>query len=542
MKYFFSFLLCLCIHQTFFAQEKKASNPITGSFDVQTNYFIRDSAIGAYNIPQYDHLKFGAQGWLNLNYSNNGFDIGLRFDAFQNSNLLVPTQAYTAQGIGNWYIKKRIDKFDFAGGYLYGQIGSGIIFRAYEERPLAIDNALIGFRVGYRVTPNINIKAFTGKQKQQLSSYNSIIRGASAEGFFTLGDSTKSWTIAPGVGVVGRTFDKTTVDQMVAAVSSYTVIDSIPLQYNSYAFTAYNTLNAGPITWYIEGAYKTTDVFNNPFAIRTLADGTTSNGKLENKPGSVVYTSLGYAGKGLGITVEGKRTENFTFRTTPFETLNRGMLNFLPPMSRQNTYRLAARYNAATQELGEQAIQVEARYKPSKHFEFMGNFSHIQKLNNTVLYRERLIEGTYKTKKNSFILGLQIQNYNQQIYEVKPKAPMVKTFTVYTEYLHKFSRKRSIRLEAQHMLTHQDYGSWMFGLAEFSMAPHWIFTASSMYNYQPKKTSKINYPTCGVTYVHHSTRVMLNYVKQVEGVVCTGGICRLEPAFSGVRLNVNTTF
>ncbi|MFN9380586.1 MAG: DUF6029 family protein, partial [Bacteroidota bacterium] len=34
----------------------------------------------------------------------------------------------------------------------------------------------------------------------------------------------------------------------------------------------------------------------------------------------------------------------------------------------------------------------------------------------------------------------------------------------------------------------------------------------------------------------------LSYIKQVEGVICTGGICRLEPAFSGVRLSLNSSF
>jgi hypothetical protein len=288
---------------------------------------------------------------------------------------------------------------------------------------------------------------------------------------------------------------------------------------------------------------KTKDVFFNPFAERTLTNGEAAAGKLENKPGNIVYSSLSYAQKGLGISLEGKRTENFTFRTNPFVTLNRGIINFLPPMNRQNTYRLAARYNAATQELGEQAVQVEGRYSPKKGIEFLANFSNIQKLDKELLYREYLGEITYKKKKNSFILGVQVQNYNQRIYEVKPNVPLVKTFTVYTEYLHKFTRKRSIRVELQSMRTKEDYGSWLFGLVEYSAAPHWVFTVSDMYNYDPKKTKKaLNYPTASMAYTYHSTRVTMSYIKQVEGVVCTGGICRLEPAFSGARLTVNTSF
>ncbi len=541
--FFYPFLFLLLFTGIIQAQEQQNQGRLSGSLDATGNFFIRDTAIGAFNIPQYDYQKFGAQSWFNLNYSNYGFDAGVRFDLFNNSNLLVPTQSYTAQGIGNWYIKKQLDKFNFAAGYLYDQIGSGIIFRAFEERPLAIDNALVGVRAGYKPTENLNIKVFSGRQKQQFDLYGSVIKGISADGFFSLGDSLKPWTIAPGIGVVGRTFDKSTVDQIVSAISSYTVADSITAQYNSYAFTAFNTLNAGRFTWYVEGAYKTTDVFFDPQAKRTLSSGDVAYGKLLNKPGNIVYSSLSYASKGLGISLEGKRTENFTFRTNPFVTLNRGTINFLPPMSRQNTYRLSARYNAATQELGEQAFQSEMRYRPKKGFEILANFSNIQTLEKEKLYREMLAEFTWKKKRYSTILGIQHQEYNQRVYEVKPNAPLVQTFTVYSEFLYKFTKRRSIRMELQHMLTRQDYGSWLFALAEFSAAPHWVLTVSDMYNYDPHKTSKaLHYPTVSLAYTHHSTRLTLGYVKQVEGVVCTGGICRLEPAFSGVRLTVNSTF
>ena len=96
-----------------------------------------------------------------------------------------------------------------------------------------------------------------------------------------------------------------------------------------------------------------------------------------------------------------------------------------------------------------------------------------------------------------------------------------------------------------------DYGDWAFILAEFSMAPHWTFTLSDMYNAAPGKNSPIdengeklaiNYPRVDVFYTYKNNRFSASYIKQVEGVVCSGGICRLEPAFSGVRLTVNSNF
>ena len=172
---------------------------IAGNLEANGNFFLRDSLIGAANIPQYERQLFGAEACLYLSYSNWGFDFGLRFDLFNNSNLRNPTGSYTAQGIGRWFIRKKIHKLDISAGYLYDQIGGGIIFRAYEERSLFIDNSLFGVRLAYDLAPDWQIKVFTGQQKQQLESnrsiidtYDPIIKGLSLEGFIT-GDSTSNW-------------------------------------------------------------------------------------------------------------------------------------------------------------------------------------------------------------------------------------------------------------------------------------------------------------------------------------------------------------
>ena len=139
----------------------------SGSLQTNTNFFIRDPKIGAYNMPQYDNFKVGADAWMNLNYTNDqfGLEAGVRIDFFYNSILRVPTSPYTGAGLGNFFIKKKIKDFTFTGGYIYDQIGSGILYRAYEERTLAIDNALLGVRAEYNYKGLLRLKAFAGVQK-----------------------------------------------------------------------------------------------------------------------------------------------------------------------------------------------------------------------------------------------------------------------------------------------------------------------------------------------------------------------------------------
>ena len=251
----FSFLFLWGI--TLLAQNEKGI--LSGSFQANGNFFIRDSAIGATNTPQYEHQLYGADAWLNLNYQYSGFDLGIRFDLFNNSNLLNPQSSYTAEGIGRWYIKKKIDKLSLAGGYLYDQIGSGIIFRAYEERPLLIDNALFGIRAKYDLGENWELKALTGRQKQLFETYSPVIKAFNIDGFIAPEES--NWSLSPGFGVVNRTYDEETMQRVVGTISTFSVTDSIAPGYNTYALTVYNTLTVGNISWYAEAAWKTEDVF-----------------------------------------------------------------------------------------------------------------------------------------------------------------------------------------------------------------------------------------------------------------------------------------
>lgn len=535
----------------------------TGGFQSSSNFFMRDSLIGAFDIPQYDNELFGTQAWLDLGYTRNGFDIGMRFDMFNNSNLLNPSSSYTDQGIGRWHVAKKMDKFDIRVGHIYDQIGSGIIYRAFEERPLLIDNALYGARLTYNLTDNWELKGFAGRQRFLFSTYEPTIRGGTLEGFVDLTsekEDAKLFTLAPGLGFVNRTLNREVVDAIGASIRNYLPEDQFKLRLNTYAMSFYNTLSYGPFSLYTEVAQKSQEAFFNPFLTRELISGGEVIGQWVSEMGSVYYGSLSYAGGGLGVTVEGKRTENFDFRADPQLALLQGLVTYIPPMNRNNTYRLTARYSPATQTLSEQAYQVDVRYRFNKKLSALVNYSNIQRLDGLQLYNEIFTEVMYKYKRKWQVKGgLQLLEYNQDIYEAKPGVPNVETVTPYVDFLYKFSRKKSLRVEMQYMLTgddveaeyKQDYGDWFFLLLEYAVAPHWSFVVSDMYNSSAGKNTPVgedgskkllHYPRLDVYYTHKANRFSLSYIKQVEGVVCNGGICRLEPAFSGFNFTVNSSF
>jgi hypothetical protein len=518
----------------------------SGSLQTNTNFFVRDVKIGAYNMPQYDNFKVGTDAWLNLDYTNEkfGLEIGARVDFFYNSILRVPTAPYTAAGLGGFYIKKRIKDFTFTGGYLYDQIGSGILYRAYEERALAIDNALLGVRAEYNYKGLLRLKAFGGVQKLKFSYEQPIVLGAAVEGNFAVNEKVR---FVPGAGIIDRSLDQNTMNQIVATIETYDTIGRFVPKYNTYAFTFYNTLTAGDFSWYIEGAYKTKEAIRNN-ELREVND------SLINAAGNCEFTSVNYAHKGFGITLQFKRTQNFSLHISPLPTESTfdGSMTFIPPVSRENSLRLPSRYYAPSLENHELAFSEDASFTPSKKltFEVCGSF-----IRDLVLaefdpvqqpfFGEGFIVATYKPiRALELQLGFQYVRYNKFVYQ-QDGPTNVDSYTPFAEWQYKINKKMSVRMELQYQRVLLDYGQWLYALGEFNFAPHFSIAASDMWNFKPNP--EVNpyanhYYSFFVGYTQGAMAFTLAYVKQVEGIVCTGGVCRIEPAFSGVKFGITATF
>lgn len=187
-------------------------------------------------------------------------------------------------------------------------------------------------------------------------------------------------------------------------------------------------------------------------------------------------------------------------------------------------------------------------------------YTHINKLDDTKLYREIFAEASYQGMKSwIFQGGAQYLEYNALVYQNAPRRaahPVLYAITPFAEVTYRFSETKSLRAEVQYMDTKQDYGSWVFALLEYNIAPKWSFAASDMYNTSINKngdnpnsddpgflTKKANhYYNFFIAYTKGANRFSLAYVKQVDGINCTGGVCRYEPAFSGVKATLTSSF
>lgn len=551
------FLLCsFVISVALLAQSDSEKGEFSGNFQTTNQFYVRDSSIGA-TTTQYQRELSSTDAWLQLNYKIKGYYFTARFDLFNNSPLQNPQEAFTRSGLNFWSVTKTIDNFDVTAGFFYDQFASGMVFRAFEDRNLGLDFAIQGARVRWKPTENTSIKAITGLQKFRFDLRPMVLKGINAEHNI---DITENIRTEVGASFVNRTIDQNTMNIMAATINNYELKNRFIPRYNVFVYNVYNTLHFKNISWYAELARKTPEAIINPVS-----------GLMELQNGNVFLTSLSYSTKGLGINAMYRYIDRFSFRTSPLENLNLGMIAYLPSVTRQNVYRLLARYNAFTQEYGENGLQIDLTYKPQflkkygTQFNFntslatgLGSFkgNTINPINNKAdtarYFREYYFELQHRfTKKIKMLIGYQIINYNQQLFEAKPGVPYVIANTYFGELTYKFSKTQSLRFEGQYLNTKGDLGSFVNGQIEYNIAPHYSFSFGDMVNVSPGYINKppagkdfelVHYWNVFGAYTYKSSRFTAGYIRQVEGVNCTGGVCRVEPAFSGARITLTTNF
>ncbi|MEG1612337.1 MAG: DUF6029 family protein, partial [Alistipes sp.] len=99
------------------------------------------------------------------------------------------------------------------------------------------------------------------------------------------------------------------------------------------------------------------------------------------------------------------------------------------------------------------------------------------------------------------------------------------------------------------LTTQEDQGDWMAALVEFNVAPKWSIYVSDMYNnraghgsVEGMKTDKLHYYNGGISFAQSHTRLQLSYGRNRAGYVCSGGVCRMMPAYTGFNFAMTISF
>jgi hypothetical protein len=528
-------MLLICIRQG----SAQIVPGISGNFEINSQYYEADSAIEAPEVKE----KILNNGFLNLNYINGNFRAGLRYEAYLNP-LLGFDSRFQGSGIPFRYAAYTYEGLDVTVGNFYDQFGNGLIFRSYEERALGVDNAMDGIRVAYQPISGITLKGLVGRQRDFFELGEGLVRGADADVQFNdLFEKMKDNKFRFGIG--GSVVSKFQKDDDVVRI----------LPENVAAFAGRTNINYGRIAVNAEYAYK----YNDPYI---------GNGFIY-KNGEALYLNASYTKKGLGAAITAKRIDNMGFRSERSATVNQLMINYLPAINKQHTYRLLTLYPYATQPNGETGISGELYFtmkagsplggkygtsiavngsavsdieRTAASNDTIGYESEFLSIGDTKYYQDASVEVTKKiSKKIKLIASYIYQLYNKDIVEGKHDFGLITAHSGVIELTWKINDVHSIRTELQHLFTEKDKGSWAMALIEYSISPSWSFTVFDEYNYgNDDSDHQYHYYNASFAYTKNANRFSLGYVRQRAGLLCVGGVCRVVPASNGVSLSITS--
>ena len=152
------------------------TSQINGDFNLSMQSYQEDLVIGA----QAAEEIVLNNAFLNINYSKGNFLAGIRYESYLNA-LADFDPEFKGNGIPFKYATYSIHGLEVTAGNYYEQLGSGLIFRSYEEKGLGIDNAMDGIRVKYNGIKAINLKGFIGKSRTHFTYADGIFRGLDGE-------------------------------------------------------------------------------------------------------------------------------------------------------------------------------------------------------------------------------------------------------------------------------------------------------------------------------------------------------------------------
>ena len=530
------------------------SNGITVSGSIQSDILI----------PETDkkiHTEDTNDGGLTNTYAevnamSNYVDAGVRFEYLQHP-LPGFEKDFKGWGVPFAYVKGHIKNAELTLGSFYEQFGSGFILRTYEERSLGIDNSLMGARLVVRPFNGVQIKALSGKQRRYWTLNDGLVSGADVElglDQWFKGMQQSGTVLTLGASWVNKYEDN---DEEIYADPTHKL--NLPKYVNAFDVRA--NFQKGGFNVLGEYAWKTDDPsFDNGYIYRK---------------GTVAMLSTSYSKSGMSILLQAKRSDNMSFRSERSRIGTASFVNHLPAFTMEQTYALAALYPYATQPGGEWAYQAELGYKFKRHTALGGkygtslkvNFSHVHGIDQNVHseggkgtdgygsafwkwgdhmnYQDLNVQMEKKLSK-SFQLNLMYMNqfYNNAVLktidrEDKAEVGMVHSNIFIAEGKYRFNKNYTLRGEAQYLTTGEAQGDWVYGLLELSILPHFMITASDMYN---AGETHLHYYQGFVTYTTGSHRIQAGYGRTRAGYNCSGGVCRYVPASKGFTLSYNYNF
>ena len=554
------------------AQIKAGEGQVSIALESNSSYYAPDKTLEDIGlIKPYERVKgnFGSNDYLKVDYSIGRFSAGVQIDGYlpplygydfyeyqqRDSKLSAFLTKYVQWEDQNWGVRL---------GDIYDQFGNGLIFRAYEDRALAFNNSLAGARAYYNFNNMVNVKVLAGMPRLYDVRSNNAIWGADLSLSISEMAGWNDGMVSVEGSYVGRYQKDASVDyptaQMPVGLSS-DVLNMVSgranFEYAGFSFRG-------------EYAAKLNEDIFNP--------------QLDAAKGNVISVDLGYNYKRFSVSATFRRQENMI---TPIEQLRPegigggNTMNYIPLLTRQHTYSLAnlnPYRGSSVHTGGEIGGQVDVYYSlrnkkaRGKYWNFHANFSmfntlkhYSQRMAQTIDSRNVWIDFNFdverqwnKSLKTTFLYSF--QRWDEEINHFdSPAAHYCRSHIFVGDVTYKINKKHSLRFEAQYLASNDYEGDWVAATIEYNLAPKFSFYVSDMWNCEKMQDGMygnyymnldtyeydnylLHYYQVGASFTHKSFRAQLSYGRNRAGYVCSGGVCRFQPAYTGVNLAVTLSF
>ena len=337
--------------------------------------------------------------WAKITHlSNTYLDLGMRWERnekdqqFKGVEVVTraeltewPMLGYDANfgghGISHIHLGVNFDWGKITVGDVYGQFGSGMVLRLYEDRALGVDNALRGGKIEATPYKGIYFTALGGKQRRYWNCYD---------------DGAWGWNYSQDA-VIGANLEMGLhewIPQLQEAGANLTIGGSYVSKYQKEDTIIFNTViqPEGKYDYYYNlpewvgaGSVRTQLQMKGWNALVEYAYKANDPSILNNysyDPGQALLLSLSYSQKGLAIIAQAKRSENMSFRSDRGLNNMSGTINHMTPFANQHTYMLTSLYPYGTNATAsEWAFQGEIRYTWKRGTLMGGKYGTMLKLN-----------------------------------------------------------------------------------------------------------------------------------------------------------------
>ena len=542
-------LLIFILFTTIFTAQENTY--VSGSFESNSQILQDDSGLN-FNAPSDN---FRSNNYFQLDFQNGKILYGVQFESYLPSALLGYSDVFSDNSeIAQYYLKYQNEKNEITIGSFYEQFGNGLIFRAWEDRQLGINNSIMGVNYKYFPSDNLEFSIIHGKQRVGFEYSNSVISGLNSDYNISKLLKSEKLDISIGLGFVNR------YQNLDVGFNEPKNVNVLGSRFNMFYEKFYFNL---------EVAKKNSDVLANENIIL-------SQRKYD---GTALQLDVGYYRKGLGINTSLRRLENFNFYSDKLaegNIYNQQTISFTPALTKQQDYLLTNIYvyngqprlvvNNLEKRAGEIGVQNDIFYTFDKK-SLLGKFKTKLALNfsywgslDTTFNEDESYEASFfgtggryyrdfnleiknrwdrKTSSTITLLDLSIDKGVSQGGPVGVQG-FINAKVGVVEINRIDQKNRNNRFVVQHLWTKEDRKDWLGFVYELGISNNINLFISDIWNYG--NDNDIHYYNLGGSFSKGATRVGFNYGRQRGGLICVGGVCRFVPESNGFNLNVSHSF